>query len=332
VRPTLPTRAGVLCAVLGALLCLAGSNIGSGWVVLVGAALLAAVLADGLAARADDVRTAVEGHLDGEPTSSADAPLHLRITRPARARTALRVADAATRGRAVVTAGGASDVVLPVRLARGHHAAVGLTRRTSGPLGLAARRGTADVRIGRWSLPAALPVRGHLPAASGVAGDGAVASARAGEEVHGLRPHAPGDRRTAVAWRASARRGDLLVRETTARPAGAVRLCVHGGAWTAPALDLAAVLVASVATAAATAGEDVEVAADGAVHRWSDATRRVLAALPPAVGVAPRPLRAEPPSAAHLHLAGDEEGVRVQAGDRVERIPDEEALRAWLLA
>ncbi|CAA9375368.1 DUF58 domain-containing protein [uncultured Nocardioides sp.] len=103
--------------------------------------------------------------------------------------------------------------LLPVR--RGDLAASGVTVRTVGPLGLAARQATLDVPGTVRSLPP-FDSRKHLPSRLArlrdLDGRSAVRVRGQGTEFDSLREYVRGDDVRSIDWRASARNRDVVVR------------------------------------------------------------------------------------------------------------------------
>lgn len=151
--------------------------------------------------------------VDAEPVPAgtpATVRVHLRAD-PARARRGLRVACGAS-ATAVSLVDGAGEARLELATQRRGWLQPGrITLSTTRPLGLA--RAWAHA----WpSEPLLVYPRPEAdgPALPGGAGDAAQARLNpAGDDVHHLRAYRRGDSRRAVAWKPSARRGSLLVRE-----------------------------------------------------------------------------------------------------------------------
>ena len=145
---------------------------------------------------------------------------------------------------------------------RGDRLPARVTIRTTGPLGLAGRQGSHQVP---WRVRVLPPFtsRRHLPAALArlreLDGRTALRVRGAGTEFDSLRGYVPGDDVRAIDWRATARRGDVVVR--TWRPERDRRLLIvldtsrtsAGRVGDAPRLDAAldaALLLAALATRA----------------------------------------------------------------------------------
>ena len=151
--------------------------------------------------------------VEGAPVP-AGTPMALRVhlrADPARARRGLRVALDGAEARASLADGaGEARLELPTRH-RGWLRPGRITLSTSRPLGLA--RAWAYAWPAEPLLVYPRPEREGPPLPYG-AGDGAQARLHpAGDDVHHLRAWRRGDSRRAIAWKPSARRGALLVRE-----------------------------------------------------------------------------------------------------------------------
>ncbi|HUG83269.1 MAG TPA: DUF58 domain-containing protein [Euzebya sp.] len=313
--------------VLAAVLYLAGSNIGSGWVIILTAALLGALAVDLLAVWRVQRATGVSLWPPTVATTIVPASVVAAVERPDLG-TTLQLSSADGASRAVVR-GAAIGVATPVDLGRGHHREVRARARTIGPLGLAHATRTHTTVAAVWCRPGAMPAAGRVRAIVHGLGDTATAARGRGEEdVRGVREFAASDPRRAVHWKATARHGRLMVREVDAPQGAVIRLGIAGGIWPIDALDLACEVVASLAEAAVVQGHDTEVLVDGATHRWDDGTWHLLAGLPPAIGVPARPLADDTRKATLWLRPAPTTGVIVDhdlLGDRAEA-------SAWLHA
>lgn len=177
------------------------------------------------------------------------------------------------RARFDLPPGGRWQLVTPLRpTRRGDRRAEQVTVRTVGPLGLAGRQGghRADwtVRV----LPA-FPSRRHLPAKLArlreLDGRTAVLARGQGTEFDSLREYVAGDDARTVDWRATARRGEVMVR--TWRPERDRRVVLAldtgrtsaGRVGDAPRLDAAMDAALLLAALAARAGDRVDLLAFG---------------------------------------------------------------------
>ncbi len=144
----------------------------------------------------------------------AGEPLHLRIALAAidqRVRRGLRVAHGDVFVHASFDShGGTVELQLPTE----HRGWLRLSRielSTVQPLGLARAWGYVWPGESLLVYPAAEAQAPPLPAPAGDAGRARVT--RAGDDIHQLRSYRAGDARRSVAWKASARRDSLMVRE-----------------------------------------------------------------------------------------------------------------------
>jgi uncharacterized protein (DUF58 family) len=110
-------------------------------------------------------------------------------------------------------------------LPRGVHAVSGLMLATSYPLGVCEWRRTQPARIEVVTHPAPVGLPKHLDAHAAAAElSGAAAVPGGGAVVTGLREYREGDPLRAVHWKASARRGSLVVKETEAEAHAALEV------------------------------------------------------------------------------------------------------------
>ncbi len=213
----LPTRFGLFYGVLLAAMLLGALNYNNNPALMLGLLLAGAGLASLIAAQLQLSGLEVTA-IDAEPVP-AGQPMPLRVH-------ARAASDRSRRGLGVAWGHGAGDPeTARLHLSAGHGEA-GLLLRTT-------RRGWLDLpRLQVWTTrPLGLarawayvwpesPVLVYpRPEASGPplpAGRGEQVQARlhpSGDELHHLRSYRPGDSRRAIAWKPSARRDTLLVRE-----------------------------------------------------------------------------------------------------------------------
>jgi len=144
----------------------------------------------------------------------AGEPIHLRIALGAidqRVRRGLRVAFGEAFAHASFDShGGTVELLVPTER-RGWLPLPRIELSTVQPLGLARAWGYVWPDESLLVYPAAEAQAPPLPAPEGDAGRAQVT--RAGDDIHQLRGYRPGDARRSVAWKASARRDSLLVRE-----------------------------------------------------------------------------------------------------------------------
>ncbi|NEE02478.1 DUF58 domain-containing protein [Phytoactinopolyspora halotolerans] len=188
---------------------------------------------------------------------------------------------------------------------RGDRSADRVVVRSFGPLGLAGRQGAHRVD---WSLRVLPPfhARRHLPSRLArlreLDGRSAVLTRGAGTEFDSLREYVVGDDTRSIDWRATARRGDVVVRtwrperdrhvlivldtgRTSAGRVGGLGQAADASAEHAPRIDAAMDAALLLATLAARAGDRVDLLAYD---------RRVRASVerPPATEVLPRMVNA----------------------------------------
>ncbi|WP_425956352.1 DUF58 domain-containing protein [Xylanimonas sp. McL0601] len=204
---------------------------------------------------------AVSSHDDG---GAAVGAASARTVHTARHRVALAPGD----GTRLVTP------LLPTR--RGDRPAGPVTVRSFGPLGLAARQASIDVPARLRVLPE-FASRRHLPSRLArlreMDGRSAVQVRGEGTEFDSLREYVVGDDVRSIDWRATARRGDVVVR--TWRPerdrrvlivldtgrTAATRIGTGPGGTGAPRLDASIEAALLLATLADRAGDRVQVIA-----------------------------------------------------------------------
>ncbi|MEO6155117.1 MAG: DUF58 domain-containing protein, partial [Thermomonas sp.] len=144
----------------------------------------------------------------------AGEPMRLRIALAAvdqRVRRGLRIAQGDAFAHASFDShGGTVELLLPTEH-RGWLPMPRIELSTIQPLGLARAWGYVWPDESLLVYPAAEAQAPPLPAPAGDAGRAQVT--RAGDDIHQLRGYRAGDARRSVAWKASARRDSLLVRE-----------------------------------------------------------------------------------------------------------------------
>lgn len=216
----LPTRFGLFFAMLVAVMSVGGLNYNNNPALLLAFLLAGAAMASLVSAQLQLSGLSVIA-VDAEPVF-AGKPLQLRIhvrTGDRRPRSGLRVdADDIDDDAGLVVRDGLGEAVLDLPThARGWLDIPRLRLRTTWPLGLARAWSYAWPDTPVLVYPAPEDVAPPLPT-----GSGNPASRRlhaAGDDVHHLRNYRPGDPQRTIAWKPSARRGTLLVREFE-QPAG----------------------------------------------------------------------------------------------------------------
>jgi uncharacterized protein (DUF58 family) len=211
----LPTRFGLFYAALLLAMLLGALNYNNNPALLLALLLAGAGLASLVAAHLQLTGLEVVA-VDGEPVA-AGQPLKLRLHAKApadRVRRGLQLALAHARGTTATLhlehGRGEADLTLPTHQ-RGWldvpRVAIGTTR----PLGLARAWAYVWPEVPLLVYPAPEPAGPPLPDGVGDRADSRLHPA--GEDVHHLRPYRAGDARRAIAWKPSARRDQLIVRE-----------------------------------------------------------------------------------------------------------------------
>ncbi len=216
----LPTRFGLFFAALVFAMALGALNYNNNPALLLALLLGATAMASLIFAHLQLAGLRVEG-FSADPVH-AGLPLHLQVAlsaRDGRLRRGLRL-QAGDRGTHVALPPDEGTAVagldLPTARRGWHTHRVRLS--TTQPLGLALAWAWIWPDTPLLVYPAPEPQGPPLPEASG---NGTQARLDpAGDEVHHLRAYRPGDARRAIAWKPTARRGALLVREYE-RPLGA---------------------------------------------------------------------------------------------------------------
>ena len=208
----LPTATGLFFALLLGTMGLGALNFNNNPALLL-ALLLAGAAQASLIGAHMQLSGVTVGAVSADPVAAGE-PLHLKLslgTHDARVRRGLKVrhGDAATHA-SFDQAGATADLQVPTDR-RGLMPVPRIELSTVQPLGLA--RAWAYVWPAQTLLvyPAPETQAPPLPMPAGAAGKARVA--RAGDDLHHLRGYRPGDAPRTVAWKASARRDSLLVRE-----------------------------------------------------------------------------------------------------------------------
>lgn len=316
-----------MAVALAGLLYLAGANIGSGWLLVLVALLLAAVGHDVVAALTARRRTTVgvrpHGRTAGQPRLRVEVDgigpwCSARVGVPVTG--ARLVPDASDDGTAEA---------LTVRTGPGALGLVAVEVELIGPLHLGRARTVVDVPVTVEVWPQVLPAAGRMGAVLASAA-GAHLRARAGDDQAGIREYVHGDPPGRVHWRSTARSGRLVVRDPASATGEDIGLVLADGPWTPTAMVLATTIVASLGSAAHAEGQRVMVQADGEGRAWSPRTHRWLATLPPLRGSVDRPLRPQGVPEVPLVVELRPAGAAVQVDG--ERLTDLEEVAAWLSA
>lgn len=209
----LPTRFGLFFAVLVAVMALGALNYNNNpallMALLLGGAAMASLVAAQLQLSGLEITT-----IEAEPVH-AGKPLRVHVharTRDPRIRTGLQVdADGLARAPLTLRDGGGVAVLELATHARGWIDVPRLRIATTWPLGLA--RAWSHVWPERPLLVYPQPESAGPPLPVGSGDPAAQRVHPSGDDVHHLRPYRPGDAPRTIAWKPSARRGTLLVRE-----------------------------------------------------------------------------------------------------------------------
>ena len=208
----LPTAFGLFFGVLLLAMGLGALNYNNNPALLLALLLAAAANASLLAAHLQLTGLVIDG-IGADPVA-AGMPLAVRVhakAKPGRIRRGLRIeTDAASAVLSLDDGSGQAILALPTTH-RGWLEPGRLRLSTTRPLGLARAWAYAWPRQPLLVYPAPEANAPPLPP-----GRGAAAAARlhpAGDDVHHLRAYRRGDARRAIAWKPSARRDTLLVRE-----------------------------------------------------------------------------------------------------------------------
>ncbi len=208
----LPTATGLFFAAMIGAMGLGALNFNNNPALLLALLLAGAAQASLIAAHMQLSGVIVDA-VAADPVPAGE-PLRLRIAlgaSDARVRRGLRIAHGDARVHTSFDHnGGTAELLLPTQR-RGLLPIPRLELRTVQPLGLARAWSYVWPRQSLLVYPAPETQAPPLPAATGDAGRAQVA--RAGDDVHHLRNYRQGDAPRSVAWKASARRDTLLVRE-----------------------------------------------------------------------------------------------------------------------
>ena len=210
----LPTRFGLFCGSLLAVMLLGALNYNNNPALLL-ALLVTSVALAGLLAAHLRLSGLEVGPLGGEPVAAGE-PLPLRLElaeHDGRARPGLRLDCAAATAFASLPANAVRTLELALPTTRRGWLDPGRIRlSTTQPLGLA--------RAWSWVWPDAVllvypaPERDGPPLPHGAGGARKSRLHPLGSDVHHLRDYRSGDSPRSIAWKASARRDALVVRET----------------------------------------------------------------------------------------------------------------------
>jgi uncharacterized protein (DUF58 family) len=212
-RPCALRAPAVGIIVVAGLLTILARTTGSGWLVVMASALVPLFLIGAIAPVVPLTRAEPALRLPPDATVGRAVPVIVTVGRRARS-LQLQLRDPATGW--VRADGPASGTVLAVPSRRGVLDTVVVELRSAAPLGLVVWQRRITVRCGRPLEVGPVPIAGHAPLTRdeprGDPSDGASAR-RGGDTVRGIRPYASGDPSRLVHWPATARWGEVLVRE-----------------------------------------------------------------------------------------------------------------------
>jgi uncharacterized protein (DUF58 family) len=224
--PVAPSRPGlVLAAIAGALFAVARAT-GSGWLVVLLSGLAATFVVAALAPLWPLWRVRV-GARPRTTDATAHRPFGLTLTVHGRGG-GLRLRPADPDGPEVAVDAPAEGDVEVVASRRGVLDAAAVEVRSAAPLGLARWRRRVRVPlapavdVGPWPADEAVAVPSFAPAGT----EEATGSGRDGDLTRSPRSYIPGDALRLLHWPATARTGDLMVRELEAPAAAALALVV----------------------------------------------------------------------------------------------------------
>lgn len=219
----LPTRTGLFFGLLLIAMLLGALNFNNNPALLLALVLGGAALASLIAAHMQ--LSGLRLHALAADPVPAGAPLLLRIAldaADARIRRGLRLSNGEASVHASLPAhGGTVELPLPTER-RGLMPLPKLQLSTVQPLGLACAWAYAWPMQSLLVYPAPETQAPPLPLPAG--GQGQPRVTRTGEDPHHLRGYRPGDAPRSVAWKASARRDSLVVREYEQQRSGELRL------------------------------------------------------------------------------------------------------------
>ncbi|GAB1407965.1 DUF58 domain-containing protein [Thermomonas brevis] len=219
----LPTATGLFFGLLLATMLVGALNFNNNPALLLALLLGGATLASLIAAHMQ--LSGLRLHALAADPVPAGEPLRLKLAldaADARVRRGLRIGHGADAVHADLPAhGGSVELPLPTRQ-RGLMTLPRIELSTVQPLGLARAWAYAWPAQSLLVYPAPEAQAPPLPLPAG--GQGQPRVTRTGEDPHHLRGYRPGDAPRSVAWKASARRDNLIVREYEQQRSGELRL------------------------------------------------------------------------------------------------------------
>lgn len=293
-RPTAVTKPALALASVSAALFGIAKTTGSGWLIVLLAALGAVVVLSVVLPSFGVLRVAAEVEAPRDGIVGHPLALSLAIAGTRLPVTAALVGPLASAPTTVPgTARGRMEATPQWR---GVIEAVDIEIRCGAPLGLVwwRRRVTCDlprpIEVGPWPADVTVPP----PSGAGPRGHEARSAPHAGDDlVRGAREYRPGDPIKTIHWAASARQGDLMVKELEAAAAPPITVAADlriGG----DRAEAVASWAAGVAVGALDAGIPVTLLtcerdgpATGPVTTRTEVSRRLARSVPGRVGDAP---------------------------------------------
>lgn len=290
-RPTAVTKPALALAAVSAALFGIAKTTGSGWLIVLLAALGAVVVLSVALPSFGVLRVAADLEAPRDGVVGHPLTLSLGVTGTRLPVTATLVGPVSSA--ATTVPGAATGRIEATPQWRGVVEAIDVEIRCGAPLGLVwwRRRVTCDlprpIEVGPWPADMTVPP----PTGAGPRGHEARSAPHTGDDlVRGAREYRPGDPIKTIHWTASARQGDLMVKELEAAAAPPLTVAVDlrvGG----DRAEAVASWAAGVAVGALDAGIPVTLLtcerdgpASGPVAARTEVSRRLARAIPGRVG------------------------------------------------
>ena len=198
---------------MAVLLAILARTSGSGWLVVIASGLVPLLVIGAVAPLLPLVRARTEVLLPPDGVVGRVVPIVVTVAGRARGLT-VRLRDPASGWVRLDAPESGTIAAVPSR--RGVVHAVPVELGCAAPFGFVSWKRNVLVRCGRALEVAPVPIACRAPLSQGEADGDApdgVGARNGGETVRGIRPYAPGDPFRLVHWPATARWGDILVRE-----------------------------------------------------------------------------------------------------------------------
>ena len=208
-----PTRLAVILAGFGLALFGVGRTTGSGWVMVIVSSVAALVVLAAISPAVGWARVRVAVAAPADAVAGRPVDVDVTLSGP---RTALKVCLKEPPGEWMAAAVPSSGTAIVVPPRRGVVEDAVVEVEVAGVLGLVRWRRTHRVRLDRPIEVAPAPTDEQLPAAltASLAGDRSPANGAMGaDSVRSVREYTVGDPTRLVHWAATARRGELMVKE-----------------------------------------------------------------------------------------------------------------------